>query len=360
MSRAVTWADPAVEEVVSGIYRIPLPMPNDGLRAVNVYLLRGPDGVTLIDGGWWIPEAFDRLQDAFDQLEVKLDELASVLVTHFHRDHYTLGVQLRRLTGCDLALGIGERESVQAIIDGVTARQTFAPVMRRAGFVGLIGELLSESDGDPGTLYELPSRWLRDGDVVAAASHELRALSTPGHTQGHLCFADATASVLFAGDHVLPHITPSIGFETVPSHLPLGDYLSSLAVIRSRPDTPLLPAHGPATGSVHARIDELLEHHAARLTRCGDAVATGSRTAFEVAQALTWTRHDRALDELDPFNQLLAVHETLAHLDVLVVQGRLRGRTVMEVDEFDTGTDRGLPDAHGRASRSGGPDHPPR
>jgi glyoxylase-like metal-dependent hydrolase (beta-lactamase superfamily II) len=36
-------------------------------------------------------------------------------------------------------------------------------------------------------------------------------------------FADHAAGLLFAGDHVLPRITPSIGFEPVPAAQPLRD-----------------------------------------------------------------------------------------------------------------------------------------
>ena len=79
-------------------------------------------------------------------------------------------------------------------------------------------------------------------------------------------FLDARAGALFAGDHVLPHITPSIGLEPQRTAMPLGDYLASLALVRSMPDTILLPAHGPVAPSVHARVDELLAHHEARLT----------------------------------------------------------------------------------------------
>jgi hypothetical protein len=39
---------------------------------------------------------------------------------------------------------------------------------------------------------------------------------------------------------------------------------------------------------------------------------------------LAWTRRGRKLEDLDPFNQLMAVLETAAHLDVLVMRGRLR------------------------------------
>jgi hypothetical protein len=39
---------------------------------------------------------------------------------------------------------------------------------------------------------------------------------------------------------------------------------------------------------------------------------------------MKWTRRQRTLSELDPFNEMLAVLETMSHLDVLVLQGRLR------------------------------------
>jgi hypothetical protein len=41
-----------------------------------------------------------------------------------------------------------------------------------------------------------------------------------------------------------------------------------------------------------------------------------------VAGAITWTRRERTLSELDPFNEMLATLETMAHLEVLVERGR--------------------------------------
>ncbi len=48
------WSDPEVETVSPGVNRMPLPLPMDGLRAVNVYAIETDDGLTLIDGGWAI------------------------------------------------------------------------------------------------------------------------------------------------------------------------------------------------------------------------------------------------------------------------------------------------------------------
>ncbi len=50
-------------------------------------------------------------------------------------------------------------------------------------------------------------------------------IETPGHTRGHVVFSDPASRLLFTGDHVLPTITPSIGFEPVATDNPLGDFL---------------------------------------------------------------------------------------------------------------------------------------
>ena len=42
---------------VAGVHRLPLPLPMDGLRAVNVYVIETDDGLVLVDGGWAIPES---------------------------------------------------------------------------------------------------------------------------------------------------------------------------------------------------------------------------------------------------------------------------------------------------------------
>jgi hypothetical protein len=93
--------------------------------------------------------------------------------------------------------------------------------------------------------------------------------------------------------------------------------------VRSRPDATLLPAHGAVTDSVHARVDELVEHHRARLDATEAAIRAGADTAAAAATAIPWTRRERRLEELDPFNQFLAISETGAHLELLVAEGRL-------------------------------------
>jgi glyoxylase-like metal-dependent hydrolase (beta-lactamase superfamily II) len=322
-----------IEQVTSSVHRIPLPLPNDGLRAVNIYAVRGPDGFGLIDGGWFVPNALDTLRKSLADIGAGIHDVTTVLATHFHRDHYTLAIELRRLTGCEVALGAPERATVDAIMSGQRALDRLLALMRRAGAPAMLTGLEIKRTESPQE-YEHPTSWLTDGDRPTVGGRPLEALSTPGHTTGHFCFADDASRLLFAGDHVLPHITPSIGLETVPAHLPLANYLRSLLRVRERADALLLPAHGPVAPSVHARVDELLAHHDTRLRHCGDAVAAGARTAYQVAERLRWTRHQRPLGELAPFDQLMAVAETFAHLEVLCLQSRLTASASPCAEEF--------------------------
>jgi glyoxylase-like metal-dependent hydrolase (beta-lactamase superfamily II) len=325
------------------VYRIPLPLPNDALRAVNVYAVRGGDGLVLIDSGWALAEARSQLADALASIGCTLGDVSRFLITHVHRDHYTQAVLLRREFGSRISLGAGERPSLELYISGRATRMAPQIGQLRGCGADAIAELMLKSVADGPArrpIWELPDDWIagRAGEAgrtrIALPERELEVIPTPGHTQGHVCFRDAAAGLLFAGDHVLPHITPSIGFEPAIPRLPLGDYLQSLRLVREMPDAVLLPAHGPAGGSVHARVDELLAHHAARLDAAADAVRSGAVTAGETARLLTWTRRDRALDELNPFNQMLAVLETAAHLDVLVMQSRLRSTVDGDVTKY--------------------------
>jgi glyoxylase-like metal-dependent hydrolase (beta-lactamase superfamily II) len=122
---------------------------------------------------------------------------------------------------------------------------------------------------------------------------------------------------------VLPQITPSIGFEAAGNRMALHDYLTSLARTLALPDARLLPAHGPVAGSVHDRVNELLQHHDTRLAETHAAVQAGNATPFEAAEAIKWTRHQRLFRDMDLFARVQAVNETAAHLEVLAARGQL-------------------------------------
>ncbi len=321
------WEQPGAHEESPGIYRIPLPLPGDHLKAVNVYAIPDGDQLVMIDGGWALDGADELLAAALDKIGYGLPDIREFLVTHVHRDHYTQAIALRRAYGPSVSLGEGERACLKAM-RAVTVHPDVSS-LHEAGATEL-AELLAGWRGERDlTNWADPDRWLTDGVELPLQTRTLRVIATPGHTRGHVVFYDVAANTLFAGDHVLPHITPSIGIELERPPSPLRDYLASLQIVRALPDARLLPAHGPVAPSTHARVDELLEHHDKRLSATAEAVAGGASTGFEVANRLGWTRHHRTFAELDVLNQMIAVHETMAHLTVLVER---RGLTATAVD----------------------------
>ena len=326
------WTEPGAYLVAPEVWRIPAVLPLDGLRAVNIYVLTDDDGFTLIDGGWALDAARQALVDGLAQIGAGLGDIKRFLVTHAHRDHYTNAIAVRREFGTPVLLGAGERPTIEKLTGPTPVNFDDQLVnLTRNGGASVVEALAAAGFGmgDGAQDYEPPDEWIADGAVFQVGDRELDAISTPGHTRGHVVFADRVAGVLFAGDHVLPHITPSVAFEVAPSRLGLRDYLGSLRLVRSLPDMELLPAHGPSGTRVHARVDALLAHHDRRLAEMTDALIAGASTGFDVANQIGWTRRLKKFADLDPFNQMLAVFETVLHLELLVARGQA---TVREID----------------------------
>jgi glyoxylase-like metal-dependent hydrolase (beta-lactamase superfamily II) len=256
-----------------------------------------------------------------------------VIATHAHYDHYGLASRIRKESGAEVLLSTRDR----GLLDVALSRPEFERwVEHRRRWLGQHGArgILDdveriESAESFATLHgagrwEPPDRMLDDGDVVSVGGRELRAIWTPGHTRGHLVFHDAANRLLFAGDHVLPHITPSLGFEPFADGRALELFLVSLAAVRDLPVARVLPGHGPVFDDLAGRVDELLAHHRRRLASCVGVIAdNGANSAHAVASQLTWTSRDRLFTELDAFNRMLAVTETVTHLEWLVGTGRL-------------------------------------
>ncbi len=321
------WTEEGAFAVAPGVHRIPLPLPMDGLRAVNVYAVEAADGLVLIDSGWALANSRGQLERSLARIGAGLGDVREFLVTHLHRDHYTQAVAIRRELGTHVTLGIEEKHSIERLL-GPDMRPLNAQLHQLA-LAGAepVAKALSEMTGGEFGLqpadfgYDWPDAWITSGQVFDLGNRTLEAIATPGHTRGHLVFADRDAGLLFAGDHVLPHITPSIGFEEAPAALPLGQYLESLNVVRRMPDMSLLPAHGPVSASAHARIDELIAHHDGRLATMHSLLSDrGEQTAYQVARELAWTSRKRRLADMDVMNQMLAICETAYHLDLLVAR----------------------------------------
>ncbi len=332
--RRHAWIEPGAHLVTDGVHRIPLALPQDGLRAINVYALETDSGLALVDGGWHRPGTYQEFCAALSSIGRQPDEIHDVFVTHIHRDHYTFAVELRRRHGCRIHLGAAEEPGFTELARvNSNVPETSIRELRRAGAADLVAQIVSLSSAEPFDLdhWGRPDTWIRPGRLPLPGRN-IESVFTPGHTKGHMVFRDTDTGITFTGDHVLPTITPSIGFELGEWELPLDRFLNSLQLMLGD-QAMMAPAHGPVGGPVGPRAQALLDHHDRRFAQILDALTRGiAEPGVALAHRLTWTRREHSFTALDPFNQMIAICETMAHLDVLVARERL---TVNRRDGID-------------------------
>ncbi len=333
------WLEPGCHPVVDGVHRIPLELPQDGLRAVNVYVLETDSGLALIDGGWHRPGTHEEMSTALASIGRRPHEITDIFVTHIHRDHYTFAVELRRRYGCAIHMGAREAHGLVEIarINSNVPEESLVQA-RRSGAYELADEVYRLTVDEPFDVddWDTPDTWLQPGPLPLPG-RRIEAVHTPGHTKGHMVFHDLDTGLSFTGDHILPTITPSIGFELGVWDLPLAKFLSSLELmVADESPRTIAPAHGDVGGLVGERAQVLLEHHRRRFDEILAVFDDAGRAlpGHQVAERLLWTRHNRPFSSLDTFNQLIAVCETMAHLDVLVADSRLTVRCIDGVDHF--------------------------
>jgi glyoxylase-like metal-dependent hydrolase (beta-lactamase superfamily II) len=153
------------------------------------------------------------------------------------------------------------------------------------------------------------ARVLEDGDACGP----VRAIFTPGHAPGHLCFHDPATGALIAGDMVA-------GLGTIlidPSEGDMRVYLRSLAIMAALAPSVLLPAHGPVVTDALAKLREYAAHRLMREGRVFDAlVAKRPATARELVP-LAYADTPKPLWGL-------AERSLISHLVKLEADGRAR------------------------------------
>ena len=304
---------PPVEQVRPGLWSVPTPFPNSPLRYVLAYLVETPRGPVLVDTGWPSAEAWDGLVAGVAETGHAVGDVVAVLVTHFHADHFGLAHRVREASGA----WVGMHPADAALLRGHASPGAWAGKNR--AWLTCRGVPASELDGlSPPANFEVPGRSLgadvliEDGARPLGADAPLRAIWTPGHTPGHLCFAHEGHDVLLTGDHILPRITPNISPDPESADDALGTYLSSLSALEDLDPGEVLPAHEYRFAGLPARVRQLMEHHRVRLEEVLAVVAAADGcTTFEVAERLTWSR---PWEQSRGIVRRSAIGETYAHL----------------------------------------------
>jgi glyoxylase-like metal-dependent hydrolase (beta-lactamase superfamily II) len=180
---------------------------------------------------------------------------------------------------------------------------------------------LAEATGAPVYAARPPDggQRLRDGQRIVAGDMALTAVATPGHSPDHVAFFGDRHRALFTGDAVLGRGTSVID----PPEGDLTAYLRSLQRMRELSPRVLYPGHGPVVFDGPGKLDEYVEHRAAREEQVLAALVSGPRTPEEVVPEI-YGDHPAELHEL-------AARSVLAHLIKLESEGRAERRTTAGV-----------------------------
>lgn len=312
---------PPVERVTGGVWSVPVPIIGNPLRYVLTYLIEHDSGFVMVDPGWNHPDSWQALNAGLAACEIPLTAVTAVVVTHAHPDHHGQSARVREQSGAWIAMHPAEDRFVQLQAERGLMRDGMAMYLQWCGApTSHLEELVTNRRENGGiTPMVRADRLIEHGDLIDAPGLRLRAVWTPGHTPGHLCFHDETRDLLLTGDHVLPRITPNISSYDMSSN-PLADYLSSLDKLRGIQPREVLPAHEYRFADLDSRLHDLAAHHRERLVETEEILtAAGSgQTAWQVATQVTWSR---AWTELASFQRQAAIGEVLSHLRQLQARG---------------------------------------
>jgi len=328
---------PPVEQVVSGVWSVPVPIIGNPLRYVLSYLIEHDAGFVMVDPGWNHPDSWAALTGGLAQCEIPLTAVTGVLVTHVHPDHHGQSGKVRELTGAWVAMHPAEDAFLGVRDNGLVLRDGMTAYLRWCGAPDShLTELITSRPHAAQTAPMVRADTLIEhDDLIDAPGLRLRAVWTPGHTPGHLCFYDETRDLLLTGDHILPRITPNISSYDARSNS-LQDYLASLDKLRGLQPAEVLPAHEYRFTGLDSRLDDLTEHHRERLAETQQIVTLATPaglSAWAVAAGVTWSR---AWPDLASFQRQAAIGEVLSHLRYLQAEGKVTVADVAGVGTWTT------------------------
>jgi glyoxylase-like metal-dependent hydrolase (beta-lactamase superfamily II) len=306
----------AITEVAAGVYELRLPIPfEDGL--VNVFLFADGEEFDLLDCGMNSQDSLDLIRSSLAELGGT--RLRKLVVTHIHPDHYgAAGI----LAGPGLADLYLHRLEVPLVNPRYVELEHLVGEVHRYLLVNGVpageAEVLSNSQRALSQVVAPaePTVQLDGAETLVMGRTPMRVEWTPGHSPGHICLYAKDSGLLFAGDHMLPELSPNIGLHPQSTPDPLHEYLDGLKRLAAYRPKLILPSHGRPFTDAEGRVEILAAHHRRRMERVASIVAGGELSAWEVALQLWGPRENL-------YEKRLALQEGLAHLQALAVEGAL-------------------------------------
>ncbi|MGP9622089.1 MULTISPECIES: MBL fold metallo-hydrolase [unclassified Corynebacterium] len=283
-----------------------VPMPGAGvMNSVLSTVHLGDGGVTVVDPGWAGGKAQDAAANVLRPLDAflrehgrRLEDVTDVVVTHAHPDHVGAAAEMLGATGARYHLGAVEQRSVDAARTG-TSQDDYAVEHHAVGAPDGVLEKFPFSERErrlpPFIPRQRPDVLLQDGDLLPdhGVTGELgwRAVLTPGHTPGHLCFADDARGLLIAADQVLPEIFPGIGLGVGSlGGNPVKDYLASVERLAEFDDYTVIPGHGFCFTGLAERRAETTAHVMERAEEVSRVLEWNPGiSVWRLAGRLTWS-----------------------------------------------------------------------
>jgi metallo-beta-lactamase class B len=146
-----SWSRPAAPfRILGNVYYV-------GTEGLSAFLVTGPAGHVLIDGG--LPSSAPMIAANITRLGFRPRDVKYLLINHAHFDHAGGLAELKRLTGAQLLASAGDKPDLEA------GRTLGRP----------------ELDGFPPVKVD---RVIADGEQVRVGPVALTAMLTPGHTKG--------------------------------------------------------------------------------------------------------------------------------------------------------------------------------
>jgi glyoxylase-like metal-dependent hydrolase (beta-lactamase superfamily II) len=295
--------------------RIVVPTPY-AVGPANVYAFLS-DPVTLFDCGPNTPATETALMLGLAGAGLVPEQIARVVISHGHPDHYGMAPRLRQLSGAEILIGaldlpkLADRSMLVAT--GKLLLQAGMP-MEHLLDMGererKLGALRPEIEG---------ARPLEEGDGLRFSDFELEVLHLPGHTAGHICLFHGESGTLFSGDTLLPDMSPNPLLEPDPGdpgerRRSLIEYLGSLDRLADLPLETVYPGHGEPIEHPAKLIQDMREHHRRRTEDLAAMLDDRGKSA--------WTLAHELFPSLEGFDNFLAVSEVVAHVDLLLQDGR--------------------------------------
>jgi glyoxylase-like metal-dependent hydrolase (beta-lactamase superfamily II) len=305
-----------IEEIVTNLYKIEIPLPESLLKSLNSYLIKAQDRNLIIDTGINREECLNAMMSGLRELAVDIKK-TDFFITHLHSDH--LGLVSSVAT--DSSTIYFNQPDADRLRSGFRW-DDFFNFARLNGFPE--NELQTIPFKHPGFKFgikeNLSFHILKEGDLIHIGEYLFKCVETPGHTWGHMCLHEPNKKIFVAGDHILNDITPNIQLWS-DGWNPLKEYLASLDKVYELDIDLVLPGHREVFRNPKERIQELKHHHQKRLDEIIAILRKGRKNAFQVASQMTWDIAYESWDLFPVSQKWFATAEAISHLKFLEEKG---------------------------------------